>query len=134
MSFKKKIIRLFLNQRKKAYCANLENIKKCILAYSRPNISFCDLGCDDGEWAFQLAKQIHTTNIYGVEIVDSRRKLAIEKGIVTETANLNCEIPYGDSSLDLIHSNQVIEHLSNTDKFASEIYRILKPVFYFQRG
>lgn len=28
---------------------------------------------------------------------------------------------------DVIHSNQVIEHLYNSDNFLSEIYRILKP-------
>lgn len=42
----------------------------------------------------------------------------------------NNSLRFADNSFDVIVSNQVIEHLIDTDKFAEEIYRILKPNGY----
>jgi ubiquinone/menaquinone biosynthesis C-methylase UbiE len=36
-------------------------------------------------------------------------------------------IPYEDNTFDYVFIKSVIEHISNTDLFLSEIYRVLKP-------
>ena len=92
--------------------------------------TFCDLGCDDGSWTEELIKKIGTRDIYGIEIVDSRRKLAEERGIKAKTGDLNEEFPFEDDFFDVIHSNQTIEHLYDTTNFIKEIKRTLKPGGY----
>jgi len=89
-----------------------------------------DLGCNDGKWTLELAKKVNTRNIYGIDIVEKRLNLAKKKGIKTINGDLNCKFPVKDNSFDIVHANQVIEHISNLDSFLSEIRRILKPGGY----
>jgi SAM-dependent methyltransferase len=94
------------------------------------NSNFLDLGCDDGILTKKLAKKINTANIYGVEIVDERIRIAENNKIIVKKFDLNEKFDFNDSFFDVIHANQVIEHLYNSDNFISEIYRILKPGGY----
>jgi SAM-dependent methyltransferase len=91
---------------------------------------FLDLGCDDGALTLKLATRIGTKNIYGVEIVDERIKKAQNKGIKVKKFDLNNKFDFSDNFFDIIHANQVIEHIHNSDNFISEIYRVLKPGGY----
>lgn len=91
---------------------------------------FLDLGCDDGKLTLKLAVKIATKDIYGVEIVDERINKAQKKGIIVKKFDLNKKFDYADNFFDIIHANQVIEHLHNSDNFVSEIYRVLKPGGY----
>ena len=125
-----KIIKLLMTQRKSAYQANLNNIKSIIKKYARTNDVFCDLGCDNGSWSIELSELIHTKKVYGVEIIKERREEAKNQGVNAINSNLNNKCAFDDNFFDIIHSNQVIEHLSDTDCFISEIYRMLKPGGY----
>jgi len=87
---------------------------------------FLDLGCDDGIVTVEMAKKIGTQNISGVEIVDSRIQLAEAKGVKVKKFDLNKKFDFENDSIDIIHSNHVIEHLFDSDIFVAEIYRILK--------
>jgi SAM-dependent methyltransferase len=91
---------------------------------------FLDLGCDDGVLTRELAKKINTNNLYGVEIIDEQIKIAEKNGIVIKNFDLNKEFNLESDYFDIIHANQVIEHLYNSDNFISEIYRVLKPGGY----
>ena len=53
--------------------------------------------------------------LYGIEIVDERRQVALRKGILRKTGDLNEPFPFGDEQFDIVHANQVIEHLKDTD-------------------
>jgi SAM-dependent methyltransferase len=48
------------------------------------------------------------------------------RGIEAYQGDLNKELPYQDESFDVVHANQVIEHLHNTDILLKEVYRVLK--------
>jgi SAM-dependent methyltransferase len=48
------------------------------------------------------------------------------KGIAVKSFDLNGKFDFENESVDVIHANQVIEHLHNSDNFVGEIYRILK--------
>ena len=111
-----------------AVALNEKNI--CSLLEQDANAHFLDLGCDDGKVTMEMATKIEAQNIYGVEIVDSRILLAEEKGIKVKKIDLNHEFDFEDETIDAIHSNQVIEHLYDSDKFVSEIYRVLKKSGY----
>jgi len=86
-----------------------------------------DLGCDDGEFTVSLAEKLKCNTIHGVEIVPERIELSERKGIIVKNFDLNGRFEYNNESFDIIHANQVIEHIYNSDNFLSEIHRILKP-------
>lgn len=115
-------------QRTSAYKLNKNNIIK--LLEKNSNAKFLDLGCDDGAWTMKLAKIIDTKNVFGYEIVKKAAEKAKSMGVKVKIGDLNSKLLYGDNTFDIIHANQVIEHLNNTDLFLDEIYRILKPNGY----
>ncbi len=87
-----------------------------------------DLGCDDGIWTMQLAKkmQCKKKNIFGIELIKERYIHAIKKGITVKQSDLNHLFPFKDKEFDVVHANQVIEHVWDLDMFVSEIKRVLK--------
>ena len=52
------------------------------------------------------------------------------KGIKVHRSDLNEKLPFEDDTFDVVHANQLIEHLSDTDMFIKEVYRILKASGY----
>jgi 2-polyprenyl-3-methyl-5-hydroxy-6-metoxy-1,4-benzoquinol methylase len=109
---------------KNAAALNFNNINS--LLEKNSSALFLDLGCDDGELSMKLAEKIGTKNIYGAEIVQERLSEAESRGIKVKKINLNNKFDYENNYFDVIHANQVIEHLTDSDNFVSEIYRILK--------
>lgn len=87
---------------------------------------FLDLGCDEGSLTLKMAEEIGTKNIFGVEIVEERIQESEKKGIQVKNFDLNKRFDFENDLFDVIHANQVIEHLYDSDAFLSEIYRILK--------
>jgi len=97
--------------------ALLENNKKAV---------YVDLGCDDGKLTIDFAKIINPKVIIGVDAVYAQIKKAKKMGIDGKKFDLNRPFPLSNNSIDVITANQVIEHLSDSDLFLKEIYRILK--------
>ncbi len=102
----------------------------CNFLQPHPKAKLLDIGCDDGKWTMTLAHKIGTSHICGIEIIDEAIKKAIKKGIRITKANIEHTLPYKANTFDIIHANQVIEHLHRTEHFVKEIYRILKPGGY----
>lgn len=94
------------------------------------NAKVLDLGCYDGTITKEVARRVKTIYIYGVDIMQNALFKAKQEGIETIRTDINNNLPFADNSFDVIVSNHVIEHLVDTDKFAEEIYRILKPNGY----
>jgi SAM-dependent methyltransferase len=89
-----------------------------------------DLGCADGAFTVELAERIGAGESHGVEFVEPLAALARGRGIQVDSTNLNERLPYESASFDVVHANQVIEHLEKTDSFAREILRVVKPSGY----
>ena len=108
----------------------VSDYKRCILSCLEPESGDCasllDCGCDDGEWTLELGRRIGNVRLFGIEIVEERRRLALEKGIDARVGDLNSRFPFADESVDAVHANQIIEHLADTDNFIKEIWRVLK--------
>ncbi len=85
-----------------------------------------DLGCGDGSFAIKIAEKAMAKDIYGVEFLNEAARAARDRGIRAYNADLNESLPFESGSFDIVHANQIIEHLVNTDTFIKEIYRILK--------
>jgi SAM-dependent methyltransferase len=86
----------------------------------------CDLGCGGGEWTAELARTCGSEHVFGVEIVGERARLAHSNGVRATVADLNELFPFEDECFDLVHANQVIEHVKDVDHFIAEIIRVLR--------
>jgi SAM-dependent methyltransferase len=95
-----------------------------------PSAVFADLGCDDGTWTERIAGRIGTSRVIGVDVESDRSKQAKQRGVEVRFADLNDRFPFYDAELDVVHSNQVIEHIQDLDHFVCEIYRALRPGGY----
>lgn len=116
----------------KARALNDQNILNMLVV--DPNADILDLGCDDGTWTVKVVNKIKTNNIYGIEIVESSAKEAEDKGIKVKISDLNANFPFEDNSFDVIHANQIIEHIAFLDNFLSEVIRVLRPGGYVVMG
>jgi methionine biosynthesis protein MetW len=96
----------------------------------RPAGRLLDCGCGDGEFTSRLARRARVSECYGIECVDGRIEKAADRGIIVTKADLNKPLPYKDGFFDIVHANQVIEHLTNTDHFLREMKRVLRPSGY----
>lgn len=94
-----------------------------------PGGRLLDVGCDDGEWTARVAERAGAPPelVSGIEIMDGRRELALARGYDVRPADLDERWPFDDESVDLVHANQVIEHVHLLDHFVTEVRRVLRP-------
>lgn len=100
------------------------------LVLPQPEAEILDLGCYDGELTRRLGEKAGSTRLSGVEVLPDAAEKARARGIRVVEGNLNEPINLPSASFDVIHANQVIEHLVETDGFVCEIRRLLKPTGY----
>lgn len=88
-----------------------------------------DVGCEDGAWTEQLCARLRipARQVSGLEIVPELAARSRERGFDVRTGDLDAPWPFDDSAFDLVHANQVIEHVQRLDHFASELRRVLAP-------
>ena len=91
-----------------------------------PLDSLLDLGCWDGANTLEYGKKAHARSLFGIEIEKNKAGIASKRGIKVKLSNLNDRFPFKDGSMDAVVANHVIEHLTQTELFISEIYRVLK--------
>jgi len=108
------------------YSASLGHRMNIIAPYLPKKGKILELGCGEGLLS-QSVQQKTGADVFGVDISSSGVNLAIKRGITASIADLNKRLPFPDSYFDLIFSDQVLEHVYNTDFLLSETYRILKP-------
>lgn len=114
------------------FVATEEENRRVILetASPRPGARLLDLGCWDGAFTLRIGRRVQAEELHGVELVTDAAARARDAGVQAVAADLGERLPYPDASFDVIHSNQVIEHLPGTDQFLREIWRLLRPGGY----
>jgi methionine biosynthesis protein MetW len=111
------------------FVATEEENRREILDQLRPapGGTLLDLGCGDGALTVRAAERVGATRVLGVETEPGLAAQATAAGVEVAAVDLAEQLPYEDHSIDVVLSNQVIEHLSDTDHFMREIARLLKP-------
>ena len=85
-----------------------------------------DCGCGDGRITADLAAKVGFSKVVGLEIDEEMAKQASSLGVEVVASDLNVSIPLEDGYADAAVANQIIEHLRDSDRFLSEVSRILK--------
>ncbi len=89
--------------------------------------SLLDLGTSTGEFTLRVAERVGAGRTAGVELVGEHAANARALGIDVVEADLDQGLPFEDGAFETVHSNQVIEHVRDTDLFLREIHRVLTP-------
>jgi ubiquinone/menaquinone biosynthesis C-methylase UbiE len=92
----------------------------------RPHGRLLDCDCGDGEFTVRLANRARVAEAYGMEHVDECITEASDRGVIVTKADPNDPLPYRDDFFDIIHANQIIEHLMSADLFLREVKRVLR--------
>jgi SAM-dependent methyltransferase len=94
-----------------------------------PSGVLLDVGCDDGAWTDRVRRKlsIPPSQVHGLELVDERARLARQRGFHVRTGDIEEPWPFADRSFDVVHANQVIEHVKRLDHFVGEVRRVLAP-------
>jgi SAM-dependent methyltransferase len=119
-----------LNER--IYFRALAENRRTIMALMppRPGSVMLDVGCADGADAVRLASHVGAAHTVGLELADHFVDAACARGIDVRQVDITKRWPLDGGSVDVVHSNQVIEHLAETDHFMREIRRVLRPDGY----
>jgi methionine biosynthesis protein MetW len=84
-----------------------------------------DIGCGEGDLSLEVMNTVGGM-LYGVEVLEKYALRAHTNGINVVMANVDKGLPFRDESFDVLVSNQVLEHVSDTDNFIRECYRVLR--------
>jgi SAM-dependent methyltransferase len=116
----------------RVFVATEEINRRAILAATepRPGAILVDLGCGDGSFTERVGKRVGAARVVGVELIPALAAAAERRGIEVRRSDLGERLPFADGEVDVVHSNQVIEHLPKTDRFMQEIRRVLAPDGY----
>jgi SAM-dependent methyltransferase len=120
--------KMYLAAHASAEAANFANIRSFAAGTPPgPSRRLLDLGCDDGRWSMAVGAACGIGEVHGVELVETAALAAERAGVIVHRGDLNDPFPLESGSFDVVHSNQVIEHVNDVDQFVAEIYRVLKP-------
>ena len=114
--------------RERIYVGAAQENRRAILQMMepRPGGVLLDIGCADGTDTLPLMRRVAPEHTIGLELADQFIAAARAKGIDVRQTDITQPWPLDDQSVDVVHSNQVIEHISETDRFMREIRRVLR--------
>jgi len=89
-----------------------------------------DCGCGDGDFTVRVACRARVAQAYGIECVKDRIREATDRGVIVTRGDVNDSLPYKSCFFDIVHADEIIDHLTNIDLFLEEIKRVLRPDGY----
>lgn len=98
-----------------------------LAAAGPPRARLLDLGCYNGAFTADLGRAARADGLTGVEWLPAHAAKARARGIDVVETDLDAPLPFDDGTFDLVHANQVVEHLRSTDSFLREVARVCAP-------
>ena len=100
-----------------------------VVRFVEPGMNVLDAGCGEGILSVLMAKK--GAHVTGCDIsepnVARSRTLATDEGVNVEFLTADAEnLPFPDSSFDLVVSSHVLEHLPSFDRGLDEVMRVTK--------
>src|SRR5688500_15864332 len=80
-----------------------------------PWAALLDVGAHRGDFTAELARRSGAAHVAAVEMIPAHAAAVAARGFEARVADVEEGLPYPDESFDLVHSNQLIEHLRRTD-------------------
>jgi SAM-dependent methyltransferase len=110
------------------YLRAAEENRRAILRAMEPRAGcvLLDVGCADGADTIAVIERVEPSHTIGLELADKFIGPARARGIEVRKADVTERWPLDDESVDVVHSNQVIEHVAQTDHFMREIRRVMR--------
>jgi 2-polyprenyl-3-methyl-5-hydroxy-6-metoxy-1,4-benzoquinol methylase len=93
----------------------------------RPDLRVLDLGCGDGRFTAEIATS--GARVVGAEVAQAAidRARAHHPELEFERVEIDGELPFVDGAFELVWASEVIEHVSDTARWLSEVRRVLRP-------
>jgi SAM-dependent methyltransferase len=98
-----------------------------LLAHVRPGTRALDLGAGEGAFTAELAAA--GARPIGLDIAATAvaRARALHPDLEFGLAPPDGPLPLGDAAVDLVWASEVIEHIADTERWLSEVRRVLAP-------
>jgi 2-polyprenyl-3-methyl-5-hydroxy-6-metoxy-1,4-benzoquinol methylase len=84
-----------------------------------------DVGCYVGVVGAMMMRQ--GNEVYGIDAYRDGVEMAKQRGIKAQVASAEAGLPFEDAFFDAVYSMDVIEHIVDTDRYVSEMKRVLRP-------
>ena len=107
---------------------NLDFLSKVELL--KPDSKILEIGCGIGTIVYELSGQGYDTT--GVDISGEAIAYGLKKyGDIKLEVQPAEALPYEDRSFDIVLSFDLLEHIAQTDRHISEVFRVLHPDGYY---
>ena len=104
-----------------------------LMPYLLDSARLLDCGCGPGSISCDFARILSSGHVTGIDREKSQIELACNHASEQQLTNVTFkvgsiyELPFSDSSFDVVFAHAIFEHISSPDKALSEILRVLEP-------
>ena len=112
---------------------NLDNSAAYLLDRLAAGQELLDVGCGPGNLTVELARRVAPGRVVGVDVsaavIETARELQASTGDVgvSFVQESVYQLPFADSSFDVVHAHQVLQHLADPVAALVEMRRVLRP-------
>ncbi|EMD32767.1 hypothetical protein CERSUDRAFT_68479 [Gelatoporia subvermispora B] len=110
----------------------VENSASHIIPHLKPGLTILDVGCGPGTITVDLASRVTEGKVIGIDIasrpLEDARIFAAERGITNVEFKEGdaLSIPFPDSTFDLVHAHQCIQHSGDPVRALREMKRVTR--------